>query len=157
MARPPTWAPETDAIIVADWPAGVEVEEIMKKIPGRSVHAIGQRASVLGVKRPRWFTQMKRRKGGHATDMRRKGKVFWSRAATDRLVKLVETYSVAEAAKRMGIKKNQAIGRLYRIGWKGEERLTDPREPDDTPYEPTVHAADRMAALMERAREMGVT
>ena len=158
----PAWTSAEKQIIRGGWTTGRPAEDMLRDIHALGVHdrtpaAMTAQADRLGLKRPKWFLDQIRERGRQAQKARKSGKTYWSDTATRRLVRLANLHGPTGAAHIMGVTVKQAEGRLHRIGWRrnNPKELVKAAAEIDT-YSPTVHAADRMAALMERAREMGV-
>lgn len=148
--RNPNWTRRELDVVRTDWPAGVPMDEMLRKLPNRTPRAIQTCASKLGLRRPYWYTKNARSVGGRAGAMVALGRRdFWSAAATERLLQITKEHSVEEAARVCRVSVEQAKGRLYRIGWRAKPET--PPEPDEPEYlQPTLPDADRVAALVAR-------
>lgn len=159
MNKAPNFSAAEDAILREGWPGGWSIEKLKKALPGRRAQSFAGRALKLGVKRPDWYIVQMRKAGRDARAAKLKGRMIWSETATTRLVDLANKYGPSEAARIMRIDKSKAEGRLHRIGWKANK----PKQPvkaaseDLGTLQPQPASANRMAALMERAREMGIS
>lgn len=56
--RRTSWRPEEIATLTALWPDGAEQAALSAALPGRSYFSIQNKASSLGLKRPRWYRSM---------------------------------------------------------------------------------------------------
>ena len=73
MSNKKVWTPERDAVILRDWPAGEERDDIearIRALPGpqmKSADQIRTRAGYLRVKRTAWYMSMVKARGAQAS------------------------------------------------------------------------------------------
>lgn len=150
---PPNWTPHELDVVRTNWAAGIPMDEMCQQLPNRTPRSIQNKAALLGVRRPAWFTKDARSRGGYVGAMARHGRRnFWSIEATDRLLRITKERGVEEAARVCRVTVEQAKGRLYRIGFRfTEEKPPEPEESDIV--EPQLPDADRIGRLVARFKK----